>query len=93
MELLGSFRVFDNPNADVEGRGADTTGWSDGGNWLSSCCGGADQGGGGTEMPGVLVDLQVNVFPDGIVTVVTSDGCESESTSMQYPAGRKVLKP
>ena len=32
MELVASFGVFDNPNADVEGSGADTAGWSVGGN-------------------------------------------------------------
>ena len=42
-------------------------------------------------MPGVLVDL--NIVPDGVVTVMTSDDCESEPTSMRYPTGRKVLKP
>ena len=90
-ELLESFGVFDNPSADVEGSGADATGWSDGGTWLSSCGVGADNGGGGAGFPGVLVDL--NIVPDGVVTVMTSDDCESEPTSMRYPTGRKVLKP
>ena len=91
MELLESFGVFDSPNADVEGGGADTAGWSDGGNWPSSCCGGADNARGGAGMLGVLVDL--NIVPDGVVTVMTSDDCESEPTSIRYPTGRKVLKP
>ena len=90
-ELLGSFGVFDNPKADVEGSGADTGGWSDGGTWLSSCGGGADNAGGGAGFPGVFVDL--NIVPDGVVTVMTSDDWESEPTSMRYPTGRKVLKP
>ena len=91
MELVASFGVFDNPNADVEGSGADTAGWSAGGNWPSSCGSGADNGWGRAGMPGVLVDL--NIVPDGVVTVMTSDDCESEPTSMRYPTGRKVLKP
>ena len=88
MELVGSLGVFDNPKADVEGRGEGTDGWSDG-NKLSSCGGAADSGGGG--IPGLLVDC--NMVPDGVVTVMTSDDCASEPTSMRYPTGRNVLKP
>ena len=88
MELVGILGVFDNPRADVEGRGEGAGGWSDG-NRLGSCCGSADSGGGGS--PGLLVDC--NMVPDGVVTVITSDDCASEPTSMRYPTGRNVLNP
>jgi len=89
MEPVGSLGVFDNPRADVEGRGEGTDGWSDNSR-LSSCCGGAGGGGGGG-IPGLLVDC--NMVPDGVVTVMTSDDCASEQTSMRYPIGRNVLNP
>jgi hypothetical protein len=38
-----------------------------------------------------LVDC--NMVPDGVVTVMTSDDCASEPTSMRYPTGRNVLNP
>jgi hypothetical protein len=88
MELVGSLGVFDNPRADVGGRGEGTGVWSNG-NRLSSCGGSADSGGGG--IPGLLVDC--NMVPDGVVTVMTSDDCASEPTSMRYPTGRNVLNP
>lgn len=88
MELVGSLGVFDNPRADVDGRGEDTGGWSDG-DRLGSCGCGADSGGGG--IPGLLVDC--NMVPDGVVTVMTSDDCASDPTSMRYPTGRNVLNP
>jgi hypothetical protein len=75
--LLSELGVFDNPRADVEGRGEGTGGWSDG-NRLGSCGGGAGGGGGG--IPGLLVDC--NMVPDGVVTVMTSDDCALEPTSM-----------
>jgi hypothetical protein len=93
MELVGSLGVFDNPKVDVEGRGEGTGSWSDG-NRLGSCGGGADGGGGGGSgggIPGLLVDC--NMVPDGVVTVMTSDDCASEPTSMRYPTGRNVLNP
>lgn len=86
---MDSFGVFDNPRADVEGRGEGTEGWSKD-NRLGSCCGGSGGGGGGGIL-GLLVDC--NMVPDGVVTVITSDDCASEPTSMRYPAGRNVLNP
>jgi uncharacterized membrane protein len=87
MELVDSFGVFDNPRADVEGRGEGAGGWS-GNNRLGSC---GSAGGGGGGLLGLLVDC--TMVPDGVVTVMTSDDCASEPTSMRYPAGRKVLNP
>ncbi len=87
MEPVGSLGVFDNPRADVEGRGEAAAGWSDD-NRPGSCGGGAGGGGG---ISGPLVDC--NMVPDGVVTVMTSDDCASEPTSMRYPTGRKVLNP
>ncbi len=89
MELVGSLGVFDNPRADVEGKGEDAGGWSDD-NRLGPCCGGAE-GCGVSGIPGLLVDC--NMVPDGVVTVMTSDDCASEPTSMRYPTGRNVLNP
>ena len=88
MELVDSFGVFDNPRIDVEGRGEGAGGWSNNIR-MGSCCGGAGGGGGG--IPGLLVDC--TMVPDGVVTVMTSDDCASEPTSMRYPAGRNVLNP
>jgi hypothetical protein len=90
MELVGSLGVFDNPRADVEGRGEGTDGWSDG-NKLGSCGGAGGAGCSGSGIPGLLVDC--NMVPDGVVTVMTSDDCASEPTSMRYPTGRNVLNP
>ena len=50
MELVGSFGAFDNPKADVEGRGEGAGGWSDD-NRLGSCCDG--DAGGGSGIPGL----------------------------------------
>lgn len=88
MELVGSLGVFDSPRADVDGRGEGAGGWSVG-NRLDSCGCGADRGGGG--IPGLLVDC--SMVPDGVVTVMTSDDCASDPTSMRYPTGRNVLNP
>ena len=91
MELVDSFGVFDKPRADVEGRGEGAVGCSDN-NRLGSCCGGAGGGGGGGGgILGLLVDC--TMVPVGVVTVMTSDDCASEPTSMRYPAGRNVLNP
>ena len=61
MELLESFGVFDSPNADVEGGGADTAGWSDGGKWPCSCCRGADGAGRRAGMLGDWLTLTVSL--------------------------------
>jgi hypothetical protein len=90
MELVGSLGVFDNPRADVDGRGEVAGGWSDG-NRLGSCGGGGGADGGRRGIPGLLVDC--NMVPDGVVTVMTSDDCASDPTSMRYPTGRNVLNP
>ena len=91
MEPAVGLRVFDNPRADVEGSGRGTGGMSKD-SWPGSCIGGAGcGGGGGGGILGLLVDC--NMVPDGVVTVMTSDDCASEPTSMRYPTGRNVLNP
>ena len=90
MELVDNFGVFDNPRADVKGKGEGAGDCSDN-NRLGSCCGGAG-GGGGDGILGLLVDCAMIPQADGVVTVMTSDGSRSKSTSMRYPV-RDVLNP
>jgi hypothetical protein len=90
MELADGFGVFDNPRADVEGSWGGTGGWSNG-SGPDSCSSGAGCDGSGSGMLGPLVDC--NMVPEGVVTVMTSDDCASEPTSMRYPIGRNVLNP